>query len=66
MREIAEFTNGLAAETFAADLLRRRAIERELEILGEAAKRLSAEFRDAHPDIPWARIIALRNVLAHE
>jgi len=44
----------------------RAAIERHIEIIGEAAGRVSPSFRDAHPEIPWRRIIAPRNVLAHE
>jgi len=37
-----------------------------LEILGEAAARLSNEFRDRHPDIPWFKIIGMRNILVHD
>ena len=44
----------------------RLAVEWEVEIIGEAASKLSREFRDAHPEIPWQRIIAQRNVIAHE
>lgn len=36
-----------------------------MEIIGEAARRLSDEFRAAHPGIPWRKVIGLRNVLAH-
>jgi len=42
------------------------AVERHLEIIGEAANRVSRSFREAHPEIPWQRIVAQRNVLAHE
>jgi uncharacterized protein with HEPN domain len=44
----------------------RGAVERHIEIIGEAAARVSRAFRAAHPDIPWRRIIAQRNILAHE
>jgi len=44
----------------------RGAVERHIEIIGEAANKLSRGFRAAHPEIPWQRIIAQRNVLAHE
>jgi uncharacterized protein with HEPN domain len=37
-----------------------------VEIIGEAARRVSQEFKQQHPEIPWARIVAQRNVLAHE
>ena len=42
------------------------AIERCLEIVGEAAGKVSADFRATHPEIPWRDIKNLRNVLAHE
>ena len=43
----------------------RRALERCIELSGEAATRLSPEWREAHPQIPWREIIAMRNVLIH-
>ena len=36
------------------------------QTFGEAARRVSESFKDAHPEIPWRRMIAQRNVLAHE
>jgi len=50
---------------FLSDVVIRSAIERQFEIFGEAARRLSQEFRDAHPEIPWRTIIAFRNNLIH-
>ena len=44
----------------------RGAVERHIEIIGEAANRVSRGFRAAHPEIPWRQIIAQRNVLTHE
>jgi uncharacterized protein with HEPN domain len=44
----------------------RLAVERTLEILGEAARRVSQAFRGAHPEIPWKDLIGLRNVISHE
>jgi len=44
----------------------RLTVERRLEIIGEAARRLSEGFRSEHPEIPWRLIIAQRNVLIHE
>jgi uncharacterized protein with HEPN domain len=37
-----------------------------LEIIGEAARRVSQQTRDAHPEIPWEQMIGLRNRLIHE
>lgn len=47
------------------DKVRRLALERALEILGEAAGKLPAALRDRHPEIPWPQITALRHRLAH-
>jgi uncharacterized protein with HEPN domain len=42
------------------------AVIRNLEVIGEAVKNLSSDFRRLHPEIPWRSITALRNVLIHE
>jgi len=44
----------------------RYAVERQILVIGEAAKNVSSTFKDAHPQIPWSAIIAQRNILAHE
>ncbi|MDF2957050.1 MAG: HEPN domain protein [Candidatus Alkanophagales archaeon MCA70_species_1] len=41
------------------------AVIREIEIIGEAAKNLSKEFRSKHPDIPWRQIAGMRDKLIH-
>jgi len=61
-----QFTGGKRFEEFLADRMVRNAVERNLEIIGEAARCVSQAFRDANPEIPWRAIIALRNVLTHE
>ena len=38
---------------------------RELEIIGEATKNLSNEFRDKHPEIPWRQMAGMRDKLIH-
>jgi uncharacterized protein with HEPN domain len=50
---------------WAKDRLRRLAVERLLEIIGESANALSDEFRAQFPLVPWRDIIGLRVVLAH-
>ena len=42
------------------------AVIRQLEIIGEAVKNLSADLRARRPEIPWARIAGMRDVLIHE
>lgn len=65
-RRVREYTEGLSLDAYVKDGKTRSAVERQLEILGEAARRVSEIFKQAHPEIPWQRITAQRNVLAHE
>lgn len=65
IRRIQEFTANLTYEAYLDSALIQSAVERQFEILGEAARRLSNEFRQAHPEIDWRRIIGLRNILIH-
>lgn len=63
---IVDTAGGRSLEQYRQDLNLKLATERRLEIIGEAARRLSDPFRARHPEIPWRSIIGLRNVLAHE
>ncbi len=65
-RDAIEIARGLTSERYAADRTSRLAVERCIEIIGEATRRLSDEFKDAHPEVPWQKIIGQRNVLAHD
>lgn len=55
----------MAATPGIKDRISRLAVERLLEIIGEAANSLSEDFRSQHPGIPWSDIIGMRVVLAH-
>jgi len=48
-----------------ADAMAVDAVQRRLEIMGEAAKRLSAPLREAHPHIPWRKMAGMRDLLIH-
>lgn len=63
---IAEYITTKKLDDYIHDRMLRDAVERNFEILGEAARRVSESFREDHPEIPWRRIIGLRNILAHE
>ena len=65
-REIQRFLAGKRYQDLTADRMLRLSVERDLEIIGEAANRVSSELRTLHPEIPWASIIAQRNVISHE
>jgi uncharacterized protein with HEPN domain len=65
-REARSIVAGMTRESFLADRIRVRALERALELVGEAARRVSPRGQRAHRDIPWRAIIGQRKLLAHE
>lgn len=65
-REGAAFVAGRTWDDYQRDLMLRRAVERSVQIVGEAAARVSRPFRDAHPDIPWRPITAQRHILVQD
>jgi len=62
---IETFTDGLIYEEFLEDKLVQNGVIRELEIIGEATKNLSSDFRSSHPEIPWKDIAGMRDKLIH-
>ena len=65
-RTISNFLSGVSFNQYMQNRQLQLAVERALEIIGEAARRVSKSFQEEHSDIPWQNIIAQRNVLAHE
>jgi uncharacterized protein with HEPN domain len=65
VRDCIDFVKQATYEEFVADKMMHSAVERRLEILGEAASRVSEVFQSAHPEIPWKELKGLRVVLAH-
>ena len=59
--KIISYTNGLSYDEFLLDSKTVDAVIRNFEIIGEAANRLSEEFKDEHPGIEWHRIRGFRN-----
>ncbi len=66
VREIVEFMQGAEFVHFSSNKMLRYAVERQLIVLGEAAKKISEEFRQDHPEVSWRGLVGQRNVLAHE
>ncbi len=60
------YVQGMDLTSFNADTRTVDAVVRNLEIIGEAARNLSAEVRSMAPEIEWPKIISLRNILSHE
>ena len=65
-RNVQAFVRSRTQAEYESDLLLRSAVERQVEIIGEAARRVSKSFQDARPEIPWRKITATRHILAHE
>jgi uncharacterized protein with HEPN domain len=64
--KIQRYTAGMSEDAFAADRLVVDAVERNFTIIGEAARQIPVEIQAKHPEIPWARVQGMRNILVHE
>lgn len=60
------FIAGLDERAFLASDLHQSAVIRKLEIMGEAAGKVSKAFSAAHPEIPWTQMTGLRHRLIHD
>ncbi len=65
-KAVSVFTAGRTFHDFQTDRMLRNAVERNMEIIGEAANRISEDFQKSYPEIPWRNIIGQRNILIHE
>ena len=63
---IKEFTAEMKYDQYIRDKRTGMAVERAVEIIGEAARNITEDFKQVHPEIPWAGIIGQRNILAHK
>jgi uncharacterized protein with HEPN domain len=61
-----DFVAGITWEIFQTDLMRQAAVTRQIEIIGEAARRISEATQTELPDIPWRDVIGMRNRIIHE
>ncbi|MEM9216145.1 MAG: DUF86 domain-containing protein [Cyanobacteria bacterium P01_F01_bin.150] len=63
---IFQYVDGVELESLATNVEKQDAIVRRITIIGEATKRLSSDFREQHPTIPWKAIAGMRDVLSHD
>ncbi len=64
--KIRKYLGGMDQAQMSADSKTLDAVVRNLEIIGEATKKLPEEVRSGHPDIDWRKIAGLRDILIHE
>ncbi len=64
-RKVLQYTEGVDEQAFQDSDVLQDAVMRQVQIIGEAARALSPEIRDEHPEVPWQGIVGMRNKLVH-
>ncbi len=64
--KIEGYTEGFSLESFLKNMLVQDGVMREIEIIGEASKNFSPEFKEKVKEIPWRDVVGMRNKLIHD
>lgn len=64
--KVEKYTDSINVHEFVDNDMVQDAVLRNLEIIGEATKNLSNDFRDKNPDIPWRKMAGMRDILIHD
>jgi uncharacterized protein with HEPN domain len=62
---ISEYISGVERTDFLSHKMMKAAVVREIEIIGEAASRVSLSLKETHPEVPWKELAQLRNLYIH-
>jgi uncharacterized protein with HEPN domain len=65
-RKAVAYARAMDKEAFIADDRTQQAVIHMIQIIGEAARQLSPEFKASHPEVPWSRMVGMRHRLVHE
>ena len=65
-RKALDKTRGITRDGYDADENLRLALTHLVQVIGEAARRVSREFCDEHPEIPWTEIVGMRHKVVHD
>ena len=65
MQRIQVYTEGLSRAQFMQDRRTQDAVVRNIEVIGEAVKKLSTSLRKKHPVIPWKEMAGMRDKVIH-
>ena len=66
INKILQYTYNISHDEFNANTMIQDAVVRQIEIIGEASKNISEELRNKFENIPWKRMIGMRNKVIHE
>lgn len=66
LERIQEYTRNMTYRDFARSNITIDAVVRNLEVIGEAARKLPPDIKSRSPEIEWPKIVAFRNILTHE
>jgi uncharacterized protein with HEPN domain len=66
IQRVIAYTNELSYQQFLEDTKTQDAVVRNLQVIGEAAKKLSVSLRKAHAHLPWKEMAGLRDKIVHE
>jgi len=65
-RKLVHRFQGVSRADFDRDEQRQYVAFWSIAVIGEAANKISGEFRDSHPGLPWREMVAMRNILVHD
>lgn len=66
INNVLEYTNGISHDEMLANKILCHAVAYNVQIVGEAAYRLSTEFKENHNEIPWRDVVGMRHILVHD
>jgi uncharacterized protein with HEPN domain len=66
IEEVEEFIGDLSFDNFSKDTKVVRAVTMDFIVIGEAAKHVPTAVRKKYPEIPWSKIVGMRNILTHD